>query len=477
MFLDDLEKAALMKCGLNREKPIVVGVSGGADSLALMHGLHLLGFSLLVAHLDHAIRPESRTEAVYVASLAESLGLPFVKARMDVKSIAEKKNESLEEAARNLRYRFLFDQARQHGAQAVAVAHHADDQVETVLMHFLRGAALPGLSGMPCRQVIPLWDENIPLVRPLLDLWRGDIEAYIAETDMTPCIDLSNQDITYFRNRLRHELIPTLEAYNPQFRQTIWRMANVFREEDRYLDDLGETAWKTCLDATSEGLVSFHRPEFIALPKAMQRRILRRAVSMLRPDLRDVGFDAVERGLAFVEHSSVSGEVDLAARLRLVIVEDVLVVKDWDSALPDWENPLLTEDSFQQMLEPDEHVDLRHGWRIRAELLSSVPDDLVGSAVQLEATEAWLDLDCLQMPLTVRGRSVGDRWCPLGMGGHSQKLSDFLINQKIPTHLRDLWPLVCSEEDIVWIAGLRPSDTYKVTSDTKVILRLYLDQA
>jgi len=81
------------------------------------------------------------------------------------------------------------------------------------------------------------------------------------------------------------------------------------------------------------------------------------------------------------------------------------------------------------------------------------------------------------MPLTVRGRSVGDRWCPLGMGGHSQKLSDFLINQKIPTHLRDLWPLVCSEEDIVWIAGLRPSDTYKVTADTKAILRLYLDQA
>lgn len=476
MFLVNLEKAALEKCGLNQAEPIIVGVSGGADSLALMHGLHSLGFKLVVAHLDHAIRPESADEAEFVSQLAGSLGLSCVRERIEVRAVAEREGESLEEAARNVRYQFLFEQARRCDAQAVAVAHHADDQVETVLMHFLRGAALPGLSGMPYRRVMPLWDERIPLVRPLLGSWREEIEAYIAEVGLTPCIDLSNQDTTYFRNSLRHELIPELETYNPQFREIIRRMADVLQEEDRYLDELGEEAWKVCLISFSDALVEIDRVEFLKFSKAIRRRIVRRAVSLLRPDLRDIGFNAIERGLAFAAQPSISGEIDLAARLNLSIVEDALIVKDWGAALPDWDKSLLPDRSYVEPLGLDGQVDLRHGWRITASLLSSIPADFMTLAEGLGENEAWLDFDCLRMPLTVRGRGVGERWQPLGLGGHSQKVSEFLINQKVPAHLRDLWPLVCSAEHIVWIAGIRPSESCKVTADTQTILCLSLEQ-
>ena len=476
MILEDLERSALEKCGLNRETPILIGVSGGADSLALMHGLHCLGFNLVVAHLDHAIRQESKAEADFVARLAALFGLTFVRTRIDVRAVAEKEHESLEEAARNVRYGFLFKQARLHKAQAVAVAHHADDQVETVLMHFLRGAALPGLSGMPYRRVMPLWDEQIPLVRPLLGVWREEIEAFIAGADLTPCVDLSNQDTTYFRNRLRHELIPELTTYNPQVREILRRMADILQEEDRFLEEISETAWMDCIRSTSKNLVEMDCRKYLDLPKAVQRRLLRRAIAFLQPDLRDIGFDTIERAQAFIQHPSIRSEMDLAARLNLVIIKDILIIKRWEADLPDWDKPLLPKESHIKVLTPDKPVALQHGWQVSASLLPALPDDALDLVKRLGENEAWVDSEQIKLPLTVRGREEGERWQPLGMGGHSQKLSEFLINQKIDAHLRELWPLVCSAGQVVWIVGVRPSDPFKVTENTKKILHLTLER-
>ena len=237
------------------DQPVLLGVSGGADSMALMHGLHELGYRLVIAHLDHAIRPESAADADYVQAAAEELGLPFVRARIDVLKVAEAEGQSLEEGAREVRYTFLFKQAREYHAQAVAVAHHADDQVETVLMHFLRGAGLAGLSGMPYRKVMPIWDAAIPLVRPLLDVWREDVEGYLSEKGVSPRFDESNLDQTYYRNRLRHELIPNLETYNPRFRQVLNRTAAVLAGEEDFLEELTQAAWKLCLMEEREGRV------------------------------------------------------------------------------------------------------------------------------------------------------------------------------------------------------------------------------
>lgn len=476
MFLKILAQTAEDQCSLNRDDPVIVGVSGGADSLVLMHGLNALGFNLVIAHLDHGLREESDQDTQYVADLAAKLSLPFVTERIDVQSIAAQSSRSIEEAAREVRYQFLFSQAVKHQAQAVAVGHHADDQVETVLMHFLRGAALPGLSGMAYRRVMSAWDDSIPLVRPLLSLWREDIDSYLGQTGLDPRIDLTNQDTTYFRNRLRHDLIPELESYNPTIRQVLWRMSDVLRSEDKFLDDLTNQAWGRIFISEAQDRVELDRQKFLDCRKAIQRRVLRRAVSLLRPDLRDVGFDAVERGLAFIQNPSGRGEMDLAARLNLVIIGQTLIVKTWTADLPDWGNALLPDDGTCLPLEPGHSVALRNGWRLEADLLAQKPADVVDQVKALNAEIAWLDIDKMEMPLIVRGRREGEVWKPLGMGGHTQALSDFFINQKVPEHLRDVWPLVCSGGQIAWICGLRPSEVFKISANTQHILRLRLVQ-
>lgn len=476
MFLEALEQAAVEKCGLDRDRPILVGVSGGADSLALMLGLETLGFNLSVAHLDHAIRPRSAQDANFVAQLADAHGLPFIRDRIDVAKSAEIHGQSLEEAARHVRYRFMFDQACSQQAQAVAVAHHADDQVETVLMHFLRGSALPGLSGMAYRTVMPIWDAAIPLVRPLLGIWREEIEAFLSDQGITPLFDESNIDTTYFRNRLRHELIPELSTYNPQIRDVIRRMSRVLREEDQFLQELADNAWEECSINFEEGRVSVARTAFSQLSKALQRRIFRRAVSLLRPDLRDVGFTAIERGLDFLEAPSASGETDLVARLDLVVLDDVFILKTREADLPDWGKPLLKKAGGDLLLDIEQPVELRHGWRLQANLLTDIPENHMQVVQTLDDDETWLDYDRLKMPLTVRGRDEGDRWQPLGMEDHTQKLHDFFINEKIDAHLRDVWPLVCSGEEIAWVVGLRPSEVFKVRADSRRILHIRLIQ-
>lgn len=476
MFLDELAEAAEIHCKLDKDAPLVVGVSGGADSLALMLGLQALGYDLVVGHLDHGLRAESTADADYVAALAAARGLRCVRERVELGVDLADGGGSVEEAAREARYRFLFDLARREGAQAVAVGHHADDQVETVLMHFLRGAALPGLSGMPYRRRLPAWDAEIPLVRPLLRVWREEIDAYVAAQGVDVREDLSNRDTTYFRNRLRHELIPELETYNPGFRQVVQRTAAVLGEEDRFLDELVEEAWTVCLKEAGEDRIELYLSNFREVPTALRRRVLLRAIAYLRPDLRDVGFDAVERGLAFAEEPTERGEIDLAARLNLVVVGQVLIVKIWEADLPEWGQPLMPAEGVLAYLDTDHPVQLAHGWRLTAEVVEEALEDILEIFVRVDPNQAWLDLDALTLPLIVRGRRPGEGWQPLGMEGHTQRLADFFINQKIPAHWRERWPLVCSGGAVAWVVGIRPSEACKVRKDTQRVLHLRLVQ-
>lgn len=469
MFLTRLSKACREACYLDPDRLILVGVSGGADSLALLHGLFQLDYPLAVAHLDHGLRPDSASDAVFVRSLAESYGLPFVHQRIDVRQSAAAEGQSLEEAARTVRYHFLFDQARHLAAQAVAVAHHADDQVETVLMHFLRGAGLPGLSGMAYRRRMPLWDEEVPLVRPLLGHWREEIEAFVAEAGLSPRMDPSNRDETFFRNRLRHSLIPRLKSYNPQVRRVLWRMADVLRTEEDFLSALTGQAWEACRLRESGGWIQFCLPAFLSQPAALQRRILRQAVATLRPDVRDVGLEALERALTFIRARDQGGPVDFLARLDLTVIADVLIIKTWDAPLPDWDAPRLPSADFNAPLAPGKELNLDNAWRISVAEMQAPPMDQPW--LDAGPWTVWLDSAPLKWPLTVRGRRPGDRWQPLGMGGHTQKLKDYFINEKIPAHLRDRWPLVCSEGKILWVVGLRRSELAKIVPETRNVLR------
>jgi tRNA(Ile)-lysidine synthase len=321
-------------CRLEPGAPLVVGVSGGPDSLCLLDLLHLLGYAPIVAHFNHGLRPEAEAEAEAVRAMAESRGLPFRLGQSAVAALAEAQGLSIEEAARNARYRFLFELAGQAGAQAVVVGHTADDQVETVLMHLLRGAGLAGLRGMPVRMLPSPWSQVIPLARPLLGVWRAQVLEHCARRGLQPLQDRSNLDPSYFRNRLRHELLPLLESYNPAFRQALWRTAAVLAGDYTLLEDTITAAWGACQAESDGKRAVFDYTALRCQPVALQRHLLRRAAAGLRPGLRDIDFAALERALAFVAQPSTSRQMDWIAGLRLFIEAGRLWLADWGTDLP-----------------------------------------------------------------------------------------------------------------------------------------------
>jgi tRNA(Ile)-lysidine synthase len=461
------------ECQLTPDAPVVVGVSGGPDSLSLLNALQRLEYKVIVAHFDHCLRPESAQDAENVRQMTEKAGLPFVTSRKDVNSYAHSERLSIEEAARKARYHFLFDQAHRASAQAVAVAHTADDQVETVLMHLLRGAGLSGLKGMSYRTIVPEWDKQIPLVRPLLGIWRSEILAYCQDLGLQPLFDESNQDVTFFRNRLRHELIPLLEQYNPQVRQVIWRMARTLSADHEVLEDYFRLAWKECLVEQGPGFVRLSLPGFRPLGLAQKRSLIRRAISILRPNLRDIDFSAVQHAVDFIEHPASTAQRDLVSNLRLSIEGEGIFISEWNASLVDSDWPQLAPGSVFNLDVPGS-VTLPNGFVLSAGAPKILPAEGFSPETD-DACQAWLDADQLIFPLTVRTRQAGDRFLPLGMGGHSLKLSDFWINRQLPKRARPGWPLVCSGSQIAWIPGFLPAHTYRVTEKTARVVNLVIN--
>jgi tRNA(Ile)-lysidine synthase len=333
-MLEPVELTLQANCHLDRQQAILVAVSGGPDSLCLLHLLWELGYNLVVAHLDHSLRPESAAEAAMVQRITESLGVHYVHDRRDVAGYASQKSQSIEEAARELRYRFLFEQAETLTAQAVAVGHTADDQVETVLMHLLRGAGLSGLRGMRYYSLPNPWSKTIPLVRPLLGIWREEIMAYLDQRGLQPSQDASNLEKRYYRNRLRHELIPHLDELNPGVRRRIWKMATLLQDEDETIERVVDAAWSQFYESDSAGAVAFDTGGLCKLQKGVQRRLIRRAISHLRPGLRDIDYETVERVLDFLASPTRSGRKDLAAGLRLEMEGERLWIATWEADLP-----------------------------------------------------------------------------------------------------------------------------------------------
>jgi tRNA(Ile)-lysidine synthase len=470
-------------CQLQPDRAVLVGVSGGPDSLCLMSLLHRSGYPLIIAHLDHGLRPEAGADAAMVQRYAGSLGLPCLLDQVDVRGYAGDHSLSLEEAARELRYRFLFEQAETFHAQAVAVGHTADDQVETVLMHLLRGTGLQGLRGMTYRSLPTAWSQEIPLVRPLLEFWRREIIAYIRENELIPALDASNLDTTYFRNRLRHELLPYLEQFNPQIRQSLWRTAQVLEAEDAFIESALDAAWDdVCAEMgqgsgkfDGKGYAALTRSALLAQPLAIQRRLLRRAVGRLRPGLRDVDFQTIERGLASFSAGQGGSQCDLVAGLRLRVEGDQVWIYDRLADLPSQDWPQLGT-SRQVSLEVPGSVQLQDGWVLCADFEEDSAIAHAQAGENSDQYQAWIDYDRLQPPLSLRRRKAGDRFKPLGLDGRSIKISDFMINLKIPVRARDHWPLVMSGEEILWVPGCRLAHPFRLTPDTRRAVHLHLDR-
>ncbi|MCC6190137.1 MAG: tRNA lysidine(34) synthetase TilS [Anaerolineales bacterium] len=473
---------------------VVVGVSGGPDSLCLLDLLHHLageqGLSLTVAHLDHRLRPVAADEAEFVRAQAAARHLACLVAQRDVGRYAAEQGLSLEAAGRRLRYAFLLHAARRTQANRIAVAHTADDQAETVLMHFLRGSGLAGLQGMRPTAAISeaatgRWDGGsaeesaqldgeagsrrppIALIRPLLAEPRAAVLAYCHDRDLRPRHDETNQDRRYWRNRVRHEVLPYLERHNPNLCATLARTAEVLagdyallrRAVDGLMERTAPARWQTKEE------VVWDRTAWRDLTRPEQRALLRRGIERLRGAVRDVGFDPLDAAARFSGLAHTGQTFTLPGGLRLKVKSDRLVLAGKAAARLGAGGPLL-----------DAGGRLADGWRIEVEALAAGAwqwTDVTNSA----AWEVYVDAARVPAPLEVRRRRPGERFQPLGLGGHSDKVSDHMINAKLDAALRDRWPVVACGPVVVWLPGLRLDDRFKVTAETRAALRLRFIQA
>lgn len=465
---------------------LVAAVSGGADSLCLLGTLLALRESrhpltpgrLVVAHLDHGLRGEAGAEdARFVAAFAAEQGLECVVERADVGALARAEHRSIEDAARRARYAFLRRAARDTGAARICTGHTRDDQAETLVMHWLRGSGLAGLAGMA--------RQSTDLARPLLDLARADTVAYCAAHGWQPREDATNADNAYLRNRIRHELLPVLEQYNPNLRDTLIRNAALIAEDERYLEELTDAAWAEVVERTNAeaGTITFALPALTQLPSALRRRVLRRMETALLEDasrLEARHILAIER----LVMSSTSGD-------RLTLPGDLLIRREYAALICERHGPNRRsgphrDATFPRALPVPGALDLPElGWRLRARVLPgpldaaalhapSSPITDAATGARLPAPRAYLDADSAGATLLVRTWRRGDRIQPLGMG-NEKKLQDLFTDAKIPRALRTRLPLVFGANHLLWVAGLRLDERARVRDTTTRVLVLDIE--
>lgn len=427
---------------------LVVGVSGGADSLALLHALAQLWprAQLAAAHLDHQLRPESAADADFVAETAVSFQVPFFSQQIDVASLAQAEKRSLEAAARVARYRFLAAVAADLNAAAVLTAHHADDQAETVLLHLIRGSGLIGLRGMQPASPLPTDPERL-LLRPFLPIPRAAITAYCEEHNLQPRHDASNDDPAFLRNRVRHELLPLLADYNPAVRQRLTDLAAIVAADVDNLMAQTDAAWDELVSAQSETAVSLNRAAWQALPLSLRRLTLRRAAAALPGTADPPSFAVVEQMRALAEAPASGAQVTLPGASCCWIGRETVTFTTDLAQIPA-DLPQLVGETAVPLPVPGE-VALAHGWRLTTRWLA--PVDWAQVTANPDPWRAYLAADV--GPLWVRGRVAGERFQPLGMNGRSSKLKKAMIERYLPAPARAHWPLVANADHLLWITG------------------------
>ncbi len=443
---------------------VVVAVSGGPDSVALLHVLFTLsgrhGWNLHVAHLNHRFRgAESDAEAAYVAELAARWGLPCHIGDIDVPAYIEETSMNSQVAAREKRYDFLFQVAAEQGAKRIAFAHHADDQAETVLMRLLRGTGPSGLVGMPERRR----EKKVELIRPFLRIYKSELVQYCAHHGIRYCQDSSNESRKYFRNQIRHDVLPMLKQYNEQLPESLNRLTELMRAEDDFMDKEAEQAFRRMVRKQSN-CYSLVRPDFKELHVALQRRLIKLILNCLCMGLDRLDFAVIESMRELILDHQISNQV-FQANEQLYIVREYETVRFQSAAPATTPYQYQIDLSANRLYLPEMNADMEY--HVQSVLLET-------AAQTASAMDVYLDLDRLQAPLFVRSRSAGDRLEPHGLNG-SKKVKDMFIDAKMPFSRRETIPILTDASgQILWIAGFRRSRHALVGPDTQRVLHMKL---
>jgi tRNA(Ile)-lysidine synthase len=437
---------------------ILVGVSGGPDSTALLHLLHRLAplwpITLGVAHFDHTLRgAEARADADWVAALAASLNLPCYLGKDDVRQFQEEKKISLQTAARQLRLRFFQEVRQKNHYQKLALGHTADDQVELFFLRLFRGTGPEGIKGM--------WPSSrAGTIRPLLGTSKAQIVGWLESEGLPFRLDSSNLSRYYRRNQLRLDLLPRLLAYNPRLGEALTRFQMLLQEQEDYVFQEASDALSSLKINANDGPMRLPVAKLLALHPFLQKRVLRLACAQVGVPLETLTFGHLKAVLHLCQRLQPTGQISLPGNWHLVREGQQIF---WQLA----PNPL---PSCPEFILPDQEAGTYTalGWTFTWTTRPATGREQV---VPNSPNVALMDYQQLQFPLRVRTVRAGDRFRPLGMTG-VKKLQDFFVDAKIPRSQRAVIPLLVSGDQIVWVVGHRLAETVKVSPYTRKLFKL-----
>jgi tRNA(Ile)-lysidine synthase len=462
-FLKNIEQ--VLKGLIAPGDKVLVGVSGGADSIALLHVLHwfsrIQDYSLIVAHINHMARgKDSDADADFVESIAKKLELPFYLKKIDVGIERLQLKTSFQDAARIIRYQFFEETLQEVGGCKIALGHSADDQVETILMNIVRGTGLKGLTGIP--------QVRGCIIRPFWGIHRKDLEIYLKENDISFRDDSSNSNKKYLRNRIRHELIPKLETFNPGIKKCLQQMSGIAREEDSLLSQMTRDIFNQKLGECNKKNIAWEIEDFQTYPIALRQRLVREIFCRITGDMQAITAYHIQQ-IINLFNSPKTGKV-------LNIPRGVTVTCSYESVLfSKVIGGFCEKESLVTPIAVPGTTELLEGHirRVQTQIFTDKRDL---SSLDIER-QAFFDLEKTGLSIQARFFRPGDRFCPLGMAGN-KKLKSFFIDQKVPQSMRSQIPILTNaDDDIIWVYGQRISHLYRVTEMTEKVLFIEGDKA
>jgi len=465
---------------LQESDSVLVGVSGGADSVALVHVMKEIAptfsIKLGIVHLNHLLRgKESDADARFVISLSEKLNLPCYTAKEDIVAYKKKHGLSLEEAGRRVRYAFFENIAQREGFNKIALGHTSDDNAELILMYLIRGSGPLGISGIP--PVRGIYNTNLLIIRPFIKSARIDVMEYISANGLSHVTDESNMDMKYLRNKIRHDLIPELRRnYNPKAVGTINRLASIMRSEDEWMENELEPVLRKNTLFEENNRIVLSVSGINALHSAAKRRITRSAIKKVKGDSRRLSYSHIELITAQLASDSDSWSLDLPDRIMITRTGKELIVSKEGKNLRNLSSKRSVNDKafFEYAInKPGLIVAEKEGFSIG---FSEITNMNLSDIYHAGRGTAFFDMEKINFPVIIRNYLPEDRFTPLGMKG-SQKIAKYFINNKVQRKNRIKFPVVISNGKIIWLAGFVIDDSVKVTSDTGKILKAELSLA
>jgi len=439
---------------IQKDENIVVGVSGGPDSIALLYTLleirKNLNFNLVVAHVNHGVRGESALmDQLFVEGKSKEFGLKYFSKSVNMKSHAKEHGMTDEEAGRELRYGFFRQILDELGGGKIAVAHNKNDQAETLLLRIMRGTGLYGLNGMS-------FFNGTDIIRPLLNISREEIEEFIDKNNIETVLDLTNLEPIYGRNKVRLQLLPYIaDNFNPNIIDTLWRMSQLLGQDSRYLDMETEEKFNFIVEKKLENSIIFNRHLFDAEHITMQNRLIRMAISKIAGSLYGFNEEHINLTRELFLNNTTGKSINLPGGLICKVDYDKNIIEHSIKEPVDFEYILkIGENRFYD-------VD------IMLNLLVKSKDEIL----TYDKSKRYIDFDKVNGDLRIRNRRNGDKFVPLGMSG-SKKIKDFFIDEKVSKRSRDRIPLLVDDTNIISILGYATNDKYKICEETKRVLEV-----